>query len=302
MLYNACMAGIAFTKMHGLGNDFIVLDDAAGVHDWAALGLLAQRYCPRRTGVGADGVIAVGHGPLAGERWPAGVDFEMRYVNADGSRAEMCGNGIRCLGQFVAGQLNWELDSVAVLTGAGVLSLRLSRDAAGVVQAVTVGMGVPRLVASQIPTTLRPDTEPVVGALLDLDEDEPLLLTAVNMGNPHAVFFVDAISDHHVHALGPLIETHPLFPQKINAEFVQVLTPQRLRMRVWERGVGETWACGTGACASVVAAVLNGHCAHGTDVTVVLNGGELTVNWPAADEQVLMTGPAAAVFHGELEL
>jgi len=287
--------------MHGLGNDFIVIDDAAGSFTWEALSALAQRYCPRRFGIGADGLIAVGHGPLAGEQWPAAVDFEMRYVNADGSRAEMCGNGIRCLGKFAADELSFAGDKLRVLTGAGVLPLKLRRGADGVVEAVTVGMGQPRFSAEAIPTTLRPAKEQVIGAMLDLDEDEPLLVTAVNMGNPHAVFFVDAITDDQVLSLGPLIETHPAFPQKVNAEFVQLLGPARLRMRVWERGCGETWACGTGACASVAAAVVNGQCAYGTDVTVVLNGGELSVNWPMPSEQVYMTGPAVSAFRGELQ-
>jgi diaminopimelate epimerase len=296
------VVAIPFLKMHGCGNDFIVVNDADGRLTWDILAELSRRFCPRRLSVGADGVIAVGHTPLPGEQWPAPADYEMRYVNADGSRAEMCGNGIRCLGKFAADELGDRRDDLRIATGGGVLPIQLHRDSGGRVATVTVGMGVPRLLAQDIPTTLRPPGEAVVGALLEADDDEPLAVTCVNMGNPHAVAFVDAITEHHVHGLGPLIETHPAFPERANAEFVQVLAADRLRMRVWERGCGETWACGTGACASVVAAVLNSHSRHGESVTVVLNGGELSITWPAPDAEVQMTGPAVTVFRGELML
>lgn len=296
-LYNNPVSRLAFLKMHGCGNDFIVIDDATESLAWAQLSQLAQRYCDRRFGIGADGLIAVGH-PAPGNAdttW----DYEMRYVNADGSRAEMCGNGIRCLGKFVADELHDTRDSIRVLTGAGVLPVALYRDAHGTAQRASVGMGVPRLLAREIPTTLAPDGEQVINAALALDSTQ-LNVTAVSMGNPHAVSFHPAVTDRHVLGLGPQVEVHPAFPEKVNAEFVQLLSPTRLAMRVWERGCGETWACGTGACASVVAAVLNGHCAYGTDIDVQLNGGELRIAWPAPDAPVQMTGPAVTVFRGEL--
>jgi diaminopimelate epimerase len=280
--------------MHGCGNDFIVFDDRTDRFSWHELSALAQRYCRRRFGVGADGLIAVAR-PVE-----EGADFEMRYLNADGSRAEMCGNGIRCVGKFIADELSWLGDTARILTGAGVLPLKLIRDS-GTVSAVTVEMGVPGLSAGEVPTTLRPASERVVGVVLDIDS-ERLELTAVSMGNPHAVSFVERISDEHVHELGPQLEAHPVFPQKTNAEFVRVLGTNKLRMRVWERGVGETLACGTGACASVVAAVLNEHVEFGAEVTVQLNGGELKITWPSEDQPVQMTGPAETVYRGELDV
>jgi diaminopimelate epimerase len=276
--------------MHGCGNDFLVFDDAPGDYDWHRLGRLAPVLCDRRFGVGGDGLIAVGRCEEA--------DFEMKYVNADGSRAEMCGNGIRCLGKFVADELGFIGDVVTVLTGAGILTLELLREHGKVAQ-VTVSMGRPVLAAKDIPTTLGELDGVVRKQLLNVDGHE-LLLTAVSMGNPHAVSFVDEITDRHVHGFGPLIEVDPAFPRKVNVEFVQVLSPTELRMRVWERGCGETWACGTGACASLVAAVLNGHCQLDTDVLLHLNGGDLIIRWPSRDEAVLMTGPAETVFRGEV--
>lgn len=283
--------------MHGCGNDFIVIDDPAGAFSWEQLAQLAARHCERRFAVGADGLIAVGHSPLPGESWPAGTDYEMRYVNADGSRAEMCGNGIRCVGKYAADVLGDARDEVRVLTGNGVLPIRLHREG-GVVTQVTVAMGVPRLSAEQIPTTLGNGT--VIRQPLEV-HGQTLVFTTVNMGNPHAVSFVDQIEDSHVLGLGPQVETNAAFPQKVNVEFVEARSPRELRMRVWERGCGETWACGTGACATVVAAVLEGRSNYGENVTVHLNGGDLVIQWPSADAAVLMTGPAEIAFIGTLE-
>jgi diaminopimelate epimerase len=289
------MARIDFLKMHGCGNDFIVFDDASDRFSWHDLAGLARQHCRRRFAVGADGLIAVGRPP------EPGADFEMRYLNADGSRAEMCGNGIRCLGKFIADELGWERDTANILTGAGVLPIHLLHDVEGQVNAVTVGMGVPRLRAADIPTTVRPASELAVGVVLDVDS-ERFAVTAVSMGNPHAVIFVDHITDEHVLDYGPRIEEHPLFPHKTNVEFVQVQSPNRLRMRVWERGCGETLACGTGACASVVAAVLNGHVQYAETVMVQLQGGELGVRWASPSSNVEMTGPAETAFRGVLEV
>lgn len=278
--------------MHGCGNDFIVFDDAGDRFSWHELGILAQRFCRRRFSVGADGLIAVGRPP------GPDADFEMRYLNADGTRAEMCGNGIRCLGKFVADELHWSKNHIKVLTGAGILPITLHRGESGV-DSVTVSMGVPGTTAETIPTTLRPAGVQVAGVVLEVN-DERLALTAVSMGNPHVVCFVPSITDDHVLTLGPQLDAHPVFPQGVNTEFVCVMNPAKLRMRVWERGCGETQACGTGACASVVAAVLNGHCQYGTEVTVRLNGGDLRITWPSEDQSVLMTGPAETAFRGEL--
>lgn len=291
---------IPFLKMHGCGNDFIVFDDADSRFTWELLAELARQYCHRRFGVGADGLIAVGHNN-PNHSAAAEYDYEMRYVNADGSRAEMCGNGIRCLGKFVADELGDVRSTIRVLTGAGILQIKLQRDEIGAVQSVTVNMGTPQLNASEIPTTLRALNEQVIGVPLDVT-GERLAVTAVSMGNPHAVSFHKEITDYHVLTLGPVVETHSAFPEKVNAEFVQVLSPTRLRMRVWERGCGETWACGTGACASVVASVLNGYSRYSDEVTVVLNGGELRIIWPGLEEEIQMTGPAVTVFRGQLAL
>ncbi|MCC7478541.1 diaminopimelate epimerase [bacterium] len=297
-----------FIKMHGCGNDFIVFDDPRGEYGWTALSQMAQRFCDRRFGIGGDGIIAVGHGPVDGEVWGEGAQYEMRYVNADGSRAEMCGNGIRCTGKFIADELGFSGDELLIQTGNGVLPIRLMREG-GAVSQVSVGMGVPRLAAEQVPMQLDAATtaEAQAGglhaapALLELPIDGAgYRITGVSMGNPHAVIFVPEISDHHVHSIGPRIETDPHFPKKTNVEFNQVLSPTHLRMRVWERGCGETWACGTGACASAVAAVLAGHSPAGQDITLSLNGGDLSINWPGPGQPVQMTGPAESVFRGEL--
>jgi diaminopimelate epimerase len=281
-----------FTKMHGCGNDFVVFDDREGLYSWDDLARLAPRLCDRRFGIGADGLIAVG---LCDE-----ADFEMRYVNADGSRAEMCGNGIRCLGKFIAEKLHFASDIAEVLTGAGILTIELAREGQRVTS-VTVSMGLPRLRAADVPTTL-PELDGVVRqAHLHLGGEE-LKVTAVSMGNPHCVTFVDEITDLHVHGIGPQVERHEAFPRKVNAEFAQLISPSEIRLRVWERGCGETWACGTGACATVVAAVLNGKARHGDDVTVHLNGGDLVINWPARDQAVVMSGPAESVYEGEILL
>jgi diaminopimelate epimerase len=292
---------IEFLKMHGCGNDFIVFDDSDYAYTWEQLTALARTYCDRRFGVGADGVIAVGR-PSRQNGDNSGADYEMRYVNADGSRAEMCGNGIRCVGKFVAEELDEGRDEVTVLTGNGVLPIKLIREQ-GQVNLVTVGMGVPRLSAAEIPmqaeSAAGASTETPARLRLNL-ENQALDFVGVNLGNPHAVTFVDAITDQHVQGFGPRIETDPHFPNKTNVEFVQVLNPAHLRMRVWERGCGETWACGTGACASAVAAVVSGHSPAAANIILSLNGGDLIINWPGEGQPVVMTGPAATVFRGTL--
>jgi diaminopimelate epimerase len=283
------MARLRFTKMHGIGNDYVYVDclaagAAARVADPAAL---ARRVSPRRTGIGSDGVILICPSDTA--------DCRMEMYNADGSRGEMCGNGIRCVGKYVYDHGLVRKDALRVATDAGIKALRLHiRDAH--VQAVTVDMGEPVLDGSRIPVAAEGR---VINAPLEVD-GKTYAVTCVSMGNPHCVTFVPSLLDLPLAAIGPRFEHHAFFPRRVNTEFVQVLTRNELRMRVWERGSGETAACGTGACAVLVAAVLNDK----TDrrATVHLNGGDLEIEWSAADNHVFMTGPAEEVFTGEIEV
>ena len=268
-----------FTKMHGLGNDFIVVDDRAeAAVDWAAL---AQRACERHTGVGADGILLIQPSRVA--------DLRMRLFNADGSEAEMCGNGIRCTALLAAAS-GWGGERITWETGAGRLVTELHGDR------VTVDMGPPRLRAADIPVIA--DTDEVVDAPLGVGGRE-LRITCVSMGNPHCVVVVDDVDTAPVVELGPLVERHARFPERTNVEFVQVVSPTRVRQRTWERGVGETNACGTGACATAVALRRLGRV--GGSVDVALRGGDLRIDWEPGGV-VWMTGPAVAVFSGELEL
>ncbi len=269
--------GIPFTKMHGLGNDFAVVDcrDRAW-GDWAAL---APRMADRRLGVGCDQVLLVGRSDRA--------DFRMDIYNADGGRVEMCGNGIRCLARWLRERGLWAGDRVRVETLGGVVEPRFRGDR------VEVDMGVPELDGRRIPV----DRDgPVRDHPLGVDE-RVVRVTCVAVGNPHAVIFTGDAEASPVATLGPRVECHPFFPNRVNVEFVQVLAPDRLRMRVWERGAGLTPACGTGASAAVVAAAWTGRA--GRSATVVLDGGELEVRWDEGTGRVLMTGPAATVFEGE---
>ncbi len=276
-----------FTKYHGLGNDFILIDNRA-----AAEPLLtpdqAVQLCDRHFGIGADGVIFA----LPGQ---TGTDYTMRIFNSDGSEPEMCGNGIRCLAQFLA-----ELETVSIPhtyrihTLAGIISPRL--EAAGQVK---VDMGEPRLLAAEIPTTLgQPDQKVVEQALVVAEQTWSV--TCVSMGNPHCITFVEDVAAIALESLGPQFETHAVFPKKINVEFIQVVRPDYLKMRVWERGAGVTLACGTGACAALVAAVLTGQ--SEPRAIVELPGGALQIEWSPADHHVYMTGPATKVFTGKFEL
>jgi diaminopimelate epimerase len=268
-----------FTKMHGLGNDFIVVDDRAEAPiDWAAL---ARRVCERHTGIGADGILVVQPSRVA--------DLRMRLFNADGSEAEMCGNGIRCTALLAAAS-GWGGERIAWETGAGRVVTELRGDR------VTVDMGPPRFRAADVPVIA--DTEEVVDAPMRVG-DRDLRITCVGMGNPHCVVVVDDVDAAPVAELGPMLERHPRFPERTNVEFVQVMSSTGVRQRTWERGVGETNACGTGACASAVALRRLGRV--GGSVEVALRGGDLHIDWEPGGV-VWMTGPAVAVFSGELEL
>lgn len=272
-----------FTKMHGAGNDYIFVDclsQSVPENPSALAVAVSDRHC----GIGADGLILI---------CPSGIaDARMRMWNADGSRGEMCGNGIRCLAKYVYEQRIACRDELKIETDRGVLDVQLDTSG-GWVEQVRVDMGQPIFSPPEIPTTL-PGTPPL-GAQLQIT-GRTLEVTCLSMGNPHCVTFVEMLSDDWVNAVGPEVERHRAFPNRTNAEFVQVLSPRELLVRVWERGSGETRACGTGACAAVVAGVLTERADR--DVVVRLPGGELHVEWPASNH-LFLTGPAVEVFRGE---
>jgi len=276
--------GLAFAKYHGLGNDFILLDNRDRPEPMLSPEQAVQ-LCDRHFGIGADGVIFV----LPGEN---GADYTMRIFNSDGSEPEMCGNGIRCFAKYAAvldGVENTE-KTYKIHTLAGLIVPTLRPDGQ-----VTVDMGRPILAAEQVPTTLGSAGETVVNRSLTA-AGRDWAVTTVSMGNPHCITFVEDGAAIDLTAIGPQIECHPAFPQKTNVEFVDVVRPDYLRMRVWERGAGITLACGTGACATLVAAVLNGLSER--VATVELPGGPLRIEWNATSDRVFMTGPATAVFSG----
>jgi diaminopimelate epimerase len=289
-----------FTKMQGLGNDYIYVDCFRNPvpHDLAGL---SRKISDRHFGVGSDGLILIGPSDKA--------DARMRMFNADGSEAEMCGNGVRCVAKYVYDHGLVRKPTLTIETGRGVLTLEL-QVSAGTVRQVRVDMGEPILEAAAIPTTLpgNPPTDVrlVLPEMTDIPlkvnpflslSTNPLRVTCVSMGNPHCVAFVDEITDALVQFVGPQIETLPLFPRRTNVEFVKVNRPDDVTMRVWERGSGETLACGTGACAVAVAGVLAGRSQR--QVVVHLRGGDLHLHWSENDNHVYMTGPAVEVFSGD---
>lgn len=272
-----------FTKMHGAGNDYVYVNCFVEPlpRDPAAL---ARQIADRHFGVGGDGLILICRSEIA--------DVRMRMFNADGSEAEMCGNGVRCVAKYAYDHGLCPKTTLAVETGRGVLSLDL-QVAKGQVDRVRVDMGEPILKAAAIPTTLAGD--PVVNQPLSVAGRE-LQVTCVSMGNPHCITYVEALSDEWVLGVGPRIETDGHFPRRVNAEFVEVISPREVRMRVWERGSGETLACGTGASAVCVAGVL----AKKTERKILahLPGGDLELEW-AENGHIYLTGPAVEVFEGE---
>lgn len=274
-----------FTKMHGLGNDFVVVAGEKALPDDASE--LAVRLCNRYFGIGADGLVYI----LPSDK----ADFRMRIINSDGSEAEQCGNAIRCVAKYVYDNgLTTKTEITIETLGAGVQPVRLTLEN-GKAALVTVDMGEPILNGLDVPTTL--DANPVVGHPVAVDGRE-FKFTAVSMGNPHCVIYVDDAAAFDLATWGPKLEKHPLFPRKINVEFATVRSRDRVDMRVWERGAGPTLACGTGACATLVSSVLNGM----TDrrATISLAGGELNIDWKEDDNRIYMTGPAAFVFKGTL--
>ncbi len=282
------MQTLRFTKMHGISNDYVYISTFDQTVDHPSA--LAVRLSDRRTGIGGDGIILVCPSAVA--------DAKMRIFNADGSEGRMCGNGIRCVGKFVydKGLVPPEKTTVMIETLSGVKTLALTVEN-GKVQSARVDMGAAVLSPAAIP--VKYDGDRMVNAPLTVD-GRVWYVTAVSMGNPHCVTFVDDVDGLELEKLGPHFERHEAFPERVNTEFVRVIDDHTLQMRVWERGSGETWACGTGACATAVAACLNGYCRKGEELTVRLRGGALTIRY--TDETVIMTGPASTVFEGEVEV
>jgi diaminopimelate epimerase len=277
------MKQMNFTKMHGLGNDFIVVSEEKELPSNAPQ--LAQDLCNRFFGIGADGLVYI----LPSDQ----ADFRMRIINSDGSEAEQCGNAIRCVAKYVYDRKLTDRTEISIQTGAGVQHVTLNINN-GAVESVRVDMGEPILNGTAIPTTV--DQNPVVNHPIEA-AGRQFHFTAVSMGNPHCVIYVDDAVNFDLHTWGPPLETHSMFPRKINVEFATVKSSNFIDMRVWERGAGTTLACGTGACATLVASVLNGL----TDraATVSLKGGDLWIEWDERDNHVYMTGPAAEVFTGK---
>jgi diaminopimelate epimerase len=274
-----------FTKMHGAGNDLIVLDGQRDVLP-DDLGALAQRLADRRFGIGADQVLVL--------RPSRAADVRMEIYDADGSQVEMCGNGIRAVFKYLRDRRLTDKDELAVETLGGIVYPRWAGA-----DRVSVQMGRPIFAAEKIPTKIGQGDGPFVDVQLEVD-GQRVLVTSLSMGNTHAVLFVDDVDEAPVTTLGPRIEHHPAFPNRVTVEFVQVLGRDRVRQRTWERGTGETLACGSGACAVGVACVLRGVTERA--ITVALPGGELEIAWPADDAGVLMTGPAAEVFTGRIAI
>jgi diaminopimelate epimerase len=273
-----------FTKLHGCGNDYVYVDCFRNPmpHDPTRL---SQAISDRHKGVGSDGLILICPSDKA--------DARMRMFNADGSEAEMCGNGVRCVAKYVYDHGQVRKPTLTVETGRGVLTLELE-VAGGTVRHVRVDMGEPILQAVRIPTTL--PGEPPTDVPLSLP-DRQFQVTCVSMGNPHCIIYVESVTDALVHGFGPSIENHAAFPRRTNVEFVRVNRPDDVTVRVWERGSGETLACGTGACAVAVAGVLTARTQR--RLTVHLPGGDLQLYWSETDNHVYMTGPAVEVFSGE---
>ena len=279
---------IKFTKMHGLGNDYVYIDCTAKTgQKIESESSLARFVSDRHFGVGSDGLILICDSDVA--------DFKMRMFNYDGSEAEMCGNGIRCVGKFVydKGMINRDLITIETLAGIKVLKLNVVN---GKVETVRVDMGEPILEPEKIPVL---SEEQIVKNLILNAVDKEYKFTCVSMGNPHAITIVDNVKDFDIVKYGKTLEYDSHFPKRSNIEFIELIDRNNIKMRVWERGAGETLACGTGACASAVACNLNGY----TDrkVMVELLGGKLEIEWSEKDNHVYMTGPATTVFEGVLE-
>lgn len=278
---------LSFSKMEGLGNDFIMLDDRDGrISATSSYPQLAQKLCHRRFGIGADGIILILNST-------DDHDIKFRIYNCDGSQPEMCGNGMRCFAKLLYEKKIVSKTMMRVDTLAGTIIPEVSVGKDGCVSSVTVDMGEPILESKKIPVTC--DTDRAVEVPLSVNDVE-YSITCVSMGNPHAVIFVDNVQEIDLKQIGPRIETHDRFPEKTNVEFIEKISETELRMRVWERGAGITLACGTGACASHVAANITGRVNEKT--TIHLDGGDLELFWDRDTNHVYKTGPANLVFEG----
>ncbi|MBP5691619.1 MAG: diaminopimelate epimerase [Bacteroidaceae bacterium] len=274
------MSVIRFTKMQGLGNDYIYVNvmecPIANPEQFSI------RWSDRRKGIGSDGLIMIGPSAIA--------DFSMRIFNADGSEARMCGNGARCVGKYLHDKGLTDKTEIKLETLSGIKILKLHLDADGTVENVTVNMG------QGLPLKVNHGSGTLVGETLNVGEG-PTVCSAIDMGNPHMVMFVKDAEKAHVNEVGPFMEHNRMFPDRANIEFAQVIDRKHIRMRVWERGSGITFACGTGACATAVASAMQGYTdADGCDV--IMDGGTLTVQWNPDTKEVLMTGAAEFVFEG----
>ena len=279
-----------FTKMQGCGNDYVYINGFTEKIPAEKKPALVQRLSDRHFGIGGDGVIFINPSDVA--------DFEMEMYNADGSRGEMCGNGIRCVAKYVYDKGMTDATEISVVSAGKIKYLTLTVDKThDVVTKVRVNMGSPILEPALIP--VEAEGEQAVNVPIEVDGEE-YRMTCVSMGNPHAVVFMEHVREMDIEKIGPSFENHKRFPKRINTEFVEIIDRRNVFMRVWERGTGETLACGTGCCATAVACILNG--LTDEEITVKLLGGELSIQWDRKANLIYMTGPAETVFEGEIEI
>lgn len=276
-----------FTKMQGIGNDYVYVN--CFEETVADPERVSEIISDRHFGIGADGLVLIMPSDKA--------DFRMRMFNADGSEGNMCGNATRCIGKFVYDNHLTDKTSITLETRSGIKKLTLYPEN-GRVKTVLVDMGKAVLKPADIPMNVSGDT--FINKPITVDGKE-VFITAVSMGNPHAVTYVEDVDSLELEKIGPSFENHPLFPERVNTEFIKILDESAMQMRVWERGSGETWACGTGACAATAASVLNGYFPHDKEITVKLRGGDLFITYKS-DGTVLMRGPAETVFTGEIDV
>ena len=276
-----------FTKMQGIGNDYVYVN--CFEETVADPERVSEIISDRHFGIGADGLVLIMPSDKA--------DFRMRMFNADGSEGNMCGNATRCIGKFVYDNRLTDKTNITLETRSGIKKLTLYPEN-GKVKTVLVDMGKAVLKPADIPMNVSGDT--FINKPITVD-GKKVFITAVSMGNPHAVTYVDDVDSLELEKIGPSFENHPLFPERVNTEFIKILDESTMQMRVWERGPGETWACGTGACAATAASVLNGYFPHDKEITVKLRGGDLFITYKS-DGTVLMRGPAETVFTGEIDV